>query len=302
MFPHILFPIDFSEQSRALSRSVEWLAHRFHSQVTLHVVDGPARRDGVSESILASEQQVLSRMHQAKQQLKEYSLHLPASQVQRVLVEGHVALQMTKWVDEHEVDLIVMATHGQGSAQNTRLGSVAAKVLHDVDCPVWTDARGQGPASEQATTVVSHLLCAIELTEEAVPLLRFTAQLARELGATVHLVHCVPEGRSSPRESVRGPDPSLESARAEITQRQQEAETDFSVSLCRTPIPRAVADLADQQCADLVVMGRGKSREALGHLRTHAYDIIRQAPCPVLSYCLGQQPRTSSSAAAQFSV
>jgi nucleotide-binding universal stress UspA family protein len=35
--------------------------------------------------------------------------------------------------------------------------------------------------------------------------------------------------------------------------------------------------------ADLVVIGRGKLQEALGRLRTNAYAIIRQSPCPVVS-------------------
>jgi nucleotide-binding universal stress UspA family protein len=35
--------------------------------------------------------------------------------------------------------------------------------------------------------------------------------------------------------------------------------------------------------ADLVVIGRGVLQEPLGRLRTYAYAIIRDSPCPVLS-------------------
>jgi nucleotide-binding universal stress UspA family protein len=35
--------------------------------------------------------------------------------------------------------------------------------------------------------------------------------------------------------------------------------------------------------ADLVVIGRGASSGMLGRLRTNAYSIIRQSPCPVVS-------------------
>jgi len=48
-------------------------------------------------------------------------------------------------------------------------------------------------------------------------------------------------------------------------------------------------DVADAVCgyaksvgAHLVVIGRGKDRQ-MGRLRTNAYGIIRQSPCPVVS-------------------
>jgi hypothetical protein len=51
-------------------------------------------------------------------------------------------------------------------------------------------------------------------------------------------------------------------------------------------IARDVSDVALDQHADLVVIGRGKLQGAFGSLRTHAYEIIRQAPCPVLSFMM----------------
>ena len=35
--------------------------------------------------------------------------------------------------------------------------------------------------------------------------------------------------------------------------------------------------------ANLIVIGRGHIHKLLGRLRTNAYEIIREAPCPVLS-------------------
>jgi len=35
--------------------------------------------------------------------------------------------------------------------------------------------------------------------------------------------------------------------------------------------------------ADLLVIGRGSASGVFGRLRTNAYAIIRQSPCPVLS-------------------
>jgi nucleotide-binding universal stress UspA family protein len=40
---------------------------------------------------------------------------------------------------------------------------------------------------------------------------------------------------------------------------------------------------AVEQDADLVVIGRGVLKEALGRLRSNGYSIIRDSPCPVIS-------------------
>jgi nucleotide-binding universal stress UspA family protein len=47
-------------------------------------------------------------------------------------------------------------------------------------------------------------------------------------------------------------------------------------------VARQVARTAREQEADLVVIGRGGAPELLGGLGSHAYAIVRRAPCPVL--------------------
>jgi nucleotide-binding universal stress UspA family protein len=48
-------------------------------------------------------------------------------------------------------------------------------------------------------------------------------------------------------------------------------------------VAESVREEAHRHGADLVVIGRGAIHETLGRLRTHAYGIIGQSPCPVLS-------------------
>jgi nucleotide-binding universal stress UspA family protein len=44
-----------------------------------------------------------------------------------------------------------------------------------------------------------------------------------------------------------------------------------------------VKAIADETYADLVVIGRSPDTGVLGRLRTHAYALIRESPCPVIS-------------------
>jgi nucleotide-binding universal stress UspA family protein len=48
-------------------------------------------------------------------------------------------------------------------------------------------------------------------------------------------------------------------------------------------IPVRLAETARQQHSDVMIVGRGHVRRALGRLRTHSLAIIRESPCPVIS-------------------
>jgi nucleotide-binding universal stress UspA family protein len=48
-------------------------------------------------------------------------------------------------------------------------------------------------------------------------------------------------------------------------------------------VPDVVREQAIEHGSDLVVIGRGVLQGTMGRLRTHAYGIIRNAPCPVIS-------------------
>ena len=47
--------------------------------------------------------------------------------------------------------------------------------------------------------------------------------------------------------------------------------------------PLVVCALAKRLRAELLVIGRGSAAGVFGRLRTNAYAIIRQSPCPVVS-------------------
>lgn len=278
---HILFPIDFSEQSRALNPEVEWLAARFNSSVTLlHVFEVPMGWYGGGESPLILEDEFRAYAESAQRRLKEYPIQIPASRIQRVSSEGSAPWHIANWTREHEIDLIVMGTHGYGPVRRFLLGSVAMKVLHDVRCPVWTHA--MHPEKGTLLPGVSKMLCAIEPGEEAVPLLRFAKELSSQFAAPVRLIHTVP-ATTGPYKIALQHD-LFEMAQEEIAKAQLQAGTEFPLTLTEQHIAQDIADLAHTEAADLVLIGRGKAGAAFGSLRTHAYEIIRQAPCPVLSY------------------
>ena len=96
------------------------------------------------------------------------------------------------WVAEREkTDLIIMPTRGLGRFRRFLLGSVTAKVLHDVSCPVLTSAH------EPDKKLVSprgyrSIICAVELNPESDVVLKAAGLLAQAYGARICLLHLQP--------------------------------------------------------------------------------------------------------------
>jgi nucleotide-binding universal stress UspA family protein len=229
---------------------------------------------------------VATLAEEENRRLREYKIQVPESRVERVYAEGGAAWHIANWVAEHANDLVVMGTHGYGAWRRLLLGSVAMKVLHDVECPVWVNPV-KGRTTKEFHGVTS-IVCPIELTGETVPLLRYLKGVADALGATVQLLHVVPEQDVLMykyfdfdfHQRLR------EIAEAEIAMKQKEAGTSFPLTITDGHVAQDTADVATELDADLIVMGRGRTRGILGPMRTHAAEIIRDAPCPVLSYSL----------------
>jgi nucleotide-binding universal stress UspA family protein len=264
-FDRILFAVDFSEESQRLNSEVEWLATRFNSKVTLmHVFEIPSSWYGGAEAPVLSGVEIAALANEERQRLQDYSIHIPDSRLERICLEGGAAWHIANWPREHATDLIVMGTHGYGAWRRMLLGSVAMKVLHDVDCPIWIKATKAKAAKE--FDGISTIVCPIELTEEAVPLLHFAKTVATTLGARVRLLHVIPEQdvRMYKYFDFDFHQRLCEIAEEEVAKKQIEAGTDFPLNITKGRIAEDAAEFALDQKADLMLIGRGKHGEYWG--------------------------------------
>ena len=61
------------------------------------------------------------------------------------------------------------------------------------------------------------------------------------------------------------------------------ARVSTSVDLLEGNTGETLREVAEMEDADLIITGRGHLQEFMGHLRTHVYEIIWYAPCPVIT-------------------
>jgi nucleotide-binding universal stress UspA family protein len=135
------------------------------------------------------------------------------------------------------------------------------------------------------TIGVHRMVCAVDLNEEGVNVLRYANKLAHETGAAIRIVHALPPVRPT---DLVGADEDLleglrEAVRADIGRMMERAGLRAPVELEFGEVPQVIRCAAKRHHADLVVVGRKQEHPHGGFLRAHGYAIVREAPCPVLS-------------------
>ena len=280
MFPlkKILLPIDFSERCLGGARYAIPLVEHFHSELTLLHVISPM--DYLSPEVQTFNE---DRRKKASKELDDFlCAALDHLNTRRILREGDPAEVIANQAVQDRSDLIMMPTHGYSPFRRLLLGSTTSKVLHDTACPVWTGAHvAQGPPAEWIK--LSHIVCAVDLGPHSASVLRWAAGLASEFKSKLTLLHVVPR-LDSPGEGHYADEwrrRLLADAGEVIAKVQQSAGIHVEAVVESGDVSKAVRAAAGRLNADLVVIGRGAADNA--RLRTHAFGIIRESPCPVVS-------------------
>jgi len=284
----ILLPTDFSPPCADVARYAAGVARHFNSKITLLHVLVPLNPAFTAFGSGAMLEEVLA--HQKEETCNRLNLSFPdeirGMAVKRIVSEGDPAETVTAYCASERVGLVMMPTRGCTAFRRYLLGSVTAKVLHDVNCPVWTSSH-VAETHQAASVIPKVIVCAIDRTPEGDLILKWAADLAADLQARLIVAHAIPslEFRletyfleADMRRALIG------DARARISNvlqssRMQEAE----VRVEGGSVPALVRSVVEDSRADLLIIGRASNRRMTGRLRTHSYALIREAGCPVIS-------------------
>lgn len=261
----ILVPVDLSARSLQAAAYAASLAGEFGSDlVFLHVLrnEWPLR---------PAEQEVRAR------------IAAEAGGGRRFLIrDGQPAAVILRTAESENADLILIPTRGRPAKSRLFGGSVAARVLREARCAVWAGLDDLWPLSGRP---IRNILCGLSLGSRASTVLRWSAALAKRLGASLSIVHA---------STALEPNPALpcdrewrfrfeEMVRDEIRTLQFAAGTDAAVWLLPGKPLKAIPPLAGHLRADLLVLGKSPRRRFLEDLRTLSFAIACRAPCPVAS-------------------
>jgi nucleotide-binding universal stress UspA family protein len=147
---HILVPTDFSPPSDAALACARDLADKYNARLSLlHVLTSPdATGYWTPEVYVPARLEARERLTGEAKHRAESALTPEERNRYDVIVQVRarsVADDILDFAREHDVDLIVMGTHGRRGLTHLLLGSVAEHVLRQAPCPVVT-TRAQSEA------------------------------------------------------------------------------------------------------------------------------------------------------------
>jgi nucleotide-binding universal stress UspA family protein len=289
MFTRILVPVDYSAPSEAALAFARLTARMFDSHLhVLHVLD-PIFLRAVVANLQDRRAAALKRLHDHLNDEDHQRFHAVTA-----IEESSVpADEIERYAKRHDIDLIVMGTHGHRGVAHALLGSVAERVVRVAPCPVITVREPQAPG-DTGLQPPARILVPTDFSPPSDRALEHAQALARKSGASIHLLHVLEDlvDTASFGTEVFVPDsPEVRAARLQAARERLAARTAVGAGDPRVTTEvvvgagaRTIVRYAAEQHFDLIVMGT-HGRTGLAHLLmgSVAEGVVRTANCPVFS-------------------
>jgi nucleotide-binding universal stress UspA family protein len=219
-------------------------------------------------------------MQQLDEHLRSRYSRQPGKDYELLVSEGDVADCIFEVARAKHIDLIVVGTHGRKGLTKALVGSVAEKIFRHADIPVLTvgpNARHIPPSGPK------RLLVPVDFTAASKASARYACALGREYGAELILINVIDKpGNGAPAdlESIRR---GVEQSLTELVHLEADPQG-LKVIAKVGPVVPTLLDAASETAADLMIVGVHNYPGLLDHFRQQpAYELVRLAPCPVLT-------------------
>ena len=290
---HILVATDFSPISIAPLRHALGIARRYHSRVTLlHVIDGSFFGITAPDAIAADTDCALRDGGELIAHLDKEGIAqgLKLDFTARVGPASETVLDV---IGEKQADLLVLGTHGRSGLGKLVLGSVAQKAFREALCPVLT----VGPKAAHSTSSgaeAMHFLVPTDLSGASMNAIQHGVSLAKATGGDLTLLHVLDPHTKRNVDTAK----ILAEVESQVDQFLNKHPGAAGRIRCRLEFgapAQSIVKVAEQSHPDLIVMGlRAWSPDGQPPWRT-AYDVVIQAPCPVVSMKTPLRTTTDSS-------
>ncbi len=284
----ILVPVVLLDTSRHVLQQAAWLARRLDAEVILlHVVVPPSYPVGM---LAGGHESAATDLHERVVQRAQADLdgalwrEFEGVSVSRVLLRGDPAHEIMAAARDAQADLIMMSTHGHGAFYRFLLGSVTAKVLHEVASPVWTGVHLEDAPAREFT--IREVLCSADLGSHCHHTVKLAAEIAAAVYARLTLVHITASvevfGPGGTHVDAEFRERLVAGASQEIASLQKDLGTNADVIIDSGNVMDGLNRAAERTKADVLVIGHTPGRSHLGD-NGNGYGIIRGSQVPVLS-------------------
>ena len=297
-FRNILFPTDFSPNSRVALKYAAAFARSGHGRVVvLNVQSSKVPADLLTKpesSFDGPDLQLLNELRiSAKDILRDPVLS--KVEVETLFGEGEPPEQIARTALDHEIDLVTVVTRDRKRLARAFGGSMAEEIVAESPCAVLAVRPAQRdfvtPEDDQIRIELKRIVLATNFRPSSVAATLLARQIANHMGAELHAVYVI--GDYLDQISAMFPEGGLAALRR-LRGYIEERMTQFA----RSDGPRAVTTHVDEGRpyeeivrraaeidADLIVIGTAVHSSLFGGtlvLGSEIERVIRNAPCPVL--------------------
>jgi nucleotide-binding universal stress UspA family protein len=282
-FRTILFPVDYTAPCRAMVPYVRDMTTHFSAQLTLLHAYGHGEAAYDEAGLFDPHWPERVRAYE-KKRIEDFAhAEFPGIHADALVHQGEAAAEIHRLVEHQGADLVMLPTHGAGPLRRMLIGSVAAKVLHDVSAAVWTVVEPV-LAARQPLLPCKAIVCAVPDSDEAEAVLRAAAFLSHSFDAPLFLIRTIPTPPLAAEVDFSALRLELLSdAESKLRDLKEKVGVDVPQIVTDRSIIEEVHEEVLKRKAGLVVVGRGLAQANFSRWWSLLYPIVREAPCPVLS-------------------
>ncbi len=285
---NILLATDFSHSSDAALAHAASIARRYDAKMFVAHVIRPDAYQLVPPEVTSVTLEQTRRF--AEQQMANLLISGKLRDIphQVLLGTGELWPVLSDLLSQHEIDLIVVGTHGRTGVRKLLLGSAAEEIFRMASCPVLTVgpkvAALEGSAEAPDPLSRRRYLYATDFTAHSERAAAYAVSLAQENQAHLTLLHVVKETTDvSPNNRARLVEFFNKRLRALLPdEAEMWCEPEILVEFGEPA--DAILKAADETQAELIALGVRRAGTFPGHLPpATAYKVVCQAHCPVLT-------------------
>lgn len=271
MYERVLVPTDGSDVAVTGAQAAFALADQFDATVhAIHVLETETADVTYGEEVVSA----------VKDAARDVEVETTTAVIEN---DGPVHRQIIEYATDHDIDCIVMGTHGRDSLGQQVLGSVAERTLREAPLPILTVHE-----ETVVTKDIDTILIPTDGSDSATAAAHHALEFAQAADASVHTIYVVDVTEFTPDEHETVYDAfevAGKQATDDVIERAQEMGiSDIEASVLSGVPHQAIQDYAEANNVDYIFMGThgrtGVSRYVLGSVTER---VVRFTDVPVVS-------------------
>jgi nucleotide-binding universal stress UspA family protein len=281
---NILYCTDLSEAASSALPYAVGLARHFGSTVhALHVrhIVQPAVAPPFGEPM---EPIVLGpKIMEIREEIQDKFNAFSNVQNEIMIADGEILLSVLNAIEEKQIDLIVLGTHGRTGPSKLVLGSIAEEIFRNAPCAVLT-VGPHAPAAPARDGEFTEILYATDFSAEALTAAPYALSLAQEFQANLTLLHVIEGLKVSDLATRAEVESAFKDRLRQIMPPGSELWCEPHFMVLQGNAPEDILSVAKNRNTDLIILGVRRPGGFVTHLPiATAHKVVSNANCPVLT-------------------